>query len=120
MDAGRLPQDQISVFARRIRFANDCFLDDANDQDRFKSDQERTYLQDETRDVPMVGESCTTARKENQNAAWSNAKKDFENQHWTLLSPGDNGRFWTPSCFCDNSEPERVYAKGINVSRKIR
>lgn len=98
-----LPQDQIDVFARRIGFANDCFLDNANDQETFKSNEERKYLQEATKDVPMVGESCTTARKENSYAAWSNAKEDLKNQHWTLLSADDNGRFWKPGCFCDVS-----------------
>jgi hypothetical protein len=103
-----LPQDQISVFSRRLGFANDCFLDDEDDQDTFKSKEEREYLQEETKDVPMVGESCYSAHMKNPYAAWSNAKEDLKNQHWTLLSSVDQGRFWKPGCFCDNSEPDKT------------
>jgi hypothetical protein len=103
-----LPQDQISAFARRLGFANDCFLDNEDDQETFKSDAEREYLRKETKDVPMVGESCYSAHMKNPYADWSNAKEELKNQHWTLLSSVDQGRFWTPSCFCDNPKPEKT------------
>lgn len=103
-----LPQDQLKLFSARLGYYNDCFLDDATDQDTFINPQERKNLQESTKDLPMVGESCTTTHMKNSYAAWENAEKDLRGQHWSLLSSLDNGRFWTTDLFCTNKEPAKT------------
>jgi hypothetical protein len=103
--ANQLPQDKINLFTARLGFFNDCFLDNDTDQNTFLVPQERDYLKTVTTDLPMVGESCTSAIMINPLADWKNAEEQLRKQHWSLLSADDNGRFWTPDTFCTNKKP---------------
>ncbi len=67
----------------RIGFHNDCFLADKDDTGTFQNVAEyRTYWKNETKFVPMGGETC----KVSSFSACQNALKDMRDYHWSYIN----------------------------------
>ncbi|MBU4429853.1 MAG: DUF4832 domain-containing protein, partial [Verrucomicrobia bacterium] len=69
----------------RVGFHNDAFCATENDMGTFNNDSERTYMQSETRFVPMGGETCAHNPKY---SCWEIASEAMAAYHMSYLNAG--------------------------------
>lgn len=67
----------------RVAHHNDCFLASKDDYGTYQDiDKEKRYLEQETRFLPMGGETCAVS----EYTSLDNARKEFERFHWSYLN----------------------------------
>ncbi len=69
--------------AGRVGIHNDCFLASDADWGTFLQDADRTWLADQTRTVPMGGETCHVNEPR---SLWPSASADLAAYHWSYLN----------------------------------
>jgi len=73
--------------AARIGIHDDCFVASPDDEGTFTGDADRQWLADQTRSVPMGGETCAVDPPRSQ---WPSAAADLAAYHWTFLNADYN------------------------------
>ncbi len=67
----------------RVAHHNDCFLASKDDYGTYQDiEEEKRYLEQETRFLPMGGETCAVS----EYTSLDNARKEFERFHWSYLN----------------------------------
>ncbi|NLT54164.1 MAG: DUF4832 domain-containing protein [Actinomycetales bacterium] len=82
----------------RVGFHNDCFLASDTDMGTFSAASERSYLRQETRYVPMGGETCGLNPPR---STCPTALNELARYHWTYLNSDDTavlGSWRTGGC----------------------
>jgi len=67
----------------RLGYFNDCFLSSADDVGTFENDDEYNYVKQDTRKVPIVGETCRVYEKRTN---CESAIKEMERMHFSSLN----------------------------------
>ena len=73
--------------AARVGIHNDCFLASPEDFGTFRVDFDRQWLAEQTRTVPMGGETCMV---NTPRSLWPAASADLTKYHWTFLNSDFN------------------------------
>ncbi len=67
----------------RVGIHDDCFLAGTDDYGTFASSTDRQWLADQTRTVPLGGESCTVNAPRSE---WPSARTELATYHWSFLN----------------------------------
>ncbi len=98
----------------RVGHHNDCFLATFNDMGTYEDvDAEKAYLAQETRWLPMGGETCHVS----EFVAADNAKKEFARFHWSYLNVGYHPEViagWREAGFFEEVERRLGYRLVLN------
>ena len=79
----RLLPDVTDPRAARVGVHDDCFLAGEDDYGTFRSDQDRTWLTEQTRKVLMGGETCAVNAPRSE---WPSASSELARYHVTYLN----------------------------------
>lgn len=71
----------------RVGVHNDCFLASADDYGTFANESDRAWLAEQTRSVPMGGETCAVNAPR---SSWPSAESDLAAYHWSFLNADYN------------------------------
>lgn len=72
-----------SALAARVGIHDDCFLGSGDDYGTFAASGDRSWLRDQSRTVPMGGETCAVNAPRSQ---WPSASADLAAYHWSYLN----------------------------------
>jgi hypothetical protein len=76
-----------SAQAARVGIHNDCFLASSTDYGTFANDADFQWLAEQTRSVPLGGETCAVNEPR---SLWSSAQHDLTTYHWSFLNADYN------------------------------